>query len=86
MADIVEINVATGEKIERDFTPEELSRLEEDRIRNEEIALQVKAKYDEDIAERNDIIERFLSMGFTEAQAEKMSPPVFVDDRIRHLL
>lgn len=30
MADIVEINAATGERIERDFTPEELAQREAD--------------------------------------------------------
>ena len=30
MSDVLEINVATGERIERDFTPEELAQREAD--------------------------------------------------------
>lgn len=86
MADIVEINVSTGEVVERDFTPEELAQREQDRINNETIAQELKEKYDLDILERNATVQKFISLGFSSEEANKLTPEVEKDYRILHLL
>lgn len=86
MADVVEINVSTGEIIERDYTKEELDQLEKDKIENKKIALELKKEYDQKIEERNAIINKFISLGFSEEEIEKIVPSITPDYRIMHLL
>ena len=52
MTDILEINVATGERIERDFTPEEQAQREAD------IAAALQAQVDADAAEADRVALR----------------------------
>lgn len=86
MADVVEVNVSTGEVIERDYTSEELTQKDQDRINNQILAQELKDKYDQDIIERNAIIQKFISFGLSEEEANKIVPSVSVDYRIIHLL
>lgn len=86
MADVVEVNVSTGEVIERGYTSEELTQKNQDRINNQILAQELKDKYDQDIIERNAIIQKFVSFGLSEEEANKIVPSVSVDYRIIHLL
>jgi hypothetical protein len=86
MPDVVEINVETGEVVERKYTKTELAQLKAERIASEKLALELKAEYDEEVAKRQAIVEKFLAIGLTEEEAEKMVPPVQPDYRILHLL
>jgi hypothetical protein len=52
MADVIEINVATGKRIERDFTPEEQAQREAD------IAAAIQAQVDADAAEADRVALR----------------------------
>lgn len=86
MADVVEINVSTGEIVERDYTKEELDQLEKDKIENEKIALELKKEYDQKIKERSATVDKFISLGFSEEEIEKIVPSITPDYRIVHLL
>lgn len=86
MADIVEINVSTGEVIERDFTPEELAQREQDKINNELLAQELKIKYDQEVLQRNATLEKFISLGFSLEEAKNLVPEIEKDYRILHLL
>lgn len=86
MADVVEINASTGEVVERDYTSEELSQINQDKINNEFLAQELKNKYDQDIVERNATVQKFISFGLSEEEANKIVPEISVDYRIIHLL
>lgn len=86
MADVVEINASTGEVVERDYTSEELSQINQDKINNESLAQELKNKYDQDIVERNSTVQKFISFGLSEEEANKIVPEISVDYRIIHLL
>lgn len=86
MSDVMEINVETGEVTYRDFTKKELAQREKDRIQAEKTALELKKKHEEEVIKRNAIVQKFLAIGLTEEEAEKIVPQIPVDDRIIHLL
>jgi hypothetical protein len=86
MPDVIEVNATTGEIIERDFTPEELAQHEQDRINNEILAQELKAKYDADIEQRNITLQKFITLGLSEEEANKIVPEIIADYRILHLL
>jgi hypothetical protein len=69
MADILEINVPTGERIERDFTPEEAAQRAKD-IAAAEAAAQAAA--DEAAAKETakaSALAKLQALGLTEAEA-----------------
>lgn len=86
MPDIIEFNVETGQMIERNFTAEEIQQREQDLLKSESLAAQLKQKYDEDVYKRSEIINKFISMGFSQNEAETLVPEIDIDYRIRHLL
>ena len=74
MADLIEINAATGEVIERDFTPEEKKQRKADeaaakKAEKARIAEEAKAKQD-----RADAIDHAKSLGFTDDMIAQMFP------------
>ena len=74
MADVLEINVATGERVERDFTPEEQAQREADIA----AALAAEAEHAAAIAAetqaKTDAIEHAKSLGFTDEMINVMYP------------
>lgn len=86
MPDVLEINVSTGETIERDYTQEEILQIQKDKIENERIAVDLKQKYDEDVKNRNIIIDKLIAVGLSKEEAEKMIPKIDIDYRITHLI
>jgi len=74
MADVLEINVATGERIERDFTPEEQAQREADIA----AALAAEAAHAAVLAAetqaKTDAIEHAKSLGFTDEMINVMYP------------
>jgi hypothetical protein len=74
MADIVEIDAATGIVIERDFTPEEAAQREAD-AKAYGAAEKAKAKADAEAAKnRADAIAHAKTLGFTDAMISVMYP------------
>jgi len=74
MADVLEINALTGERIERDFTPAEKKQREKDAKAD---AAQAKAESDKaaaDAAAREAAVAHALSLGFTEEMIAVMYP------------
>jgi hypothetical protein len=74
MSEVIEINAKTGERVERDFTPQELAQREAE-------AAEVKAKEKEKAAADKatakataDAIAHAKSLGFTEAMIAVMYP------------
>jgi 3-oxoacyl-ACP reductase-like protein len=86
MADVIEVNASTGEIIERSFTQDELNQLKQDKIHNEEVANQLKEQYDLEVEKRNNSIQKFINMGFSEEEANSFVPIINPDYRIFHLL
>lgn len=66
MADVIEVDAATGEVIERDFTPEEIAQREADAAAAAEALAAVEAKAAEDAAARAALLER---LGISEVEA-----------------
>lgn len=66
MADVIEIDAATGEVVERDFTPEEIAQREADAAAAEAAAEQAAAVAAEKAEARAALLER---LGITEDEA-----------------
>lgn len=66
MADVIEIDAATGEVTERDFTPEELAQREADAAAAAVAQAAVEAQAAEDAAARAALLER---LGISEDEA-----------------
>lgn len=69
MADVVEINAATGEVIERDFTPEEIVQREADIAAAEAAALAAQEEADAKAAVRASALQKLAALGLSEAEA-----------------
>lgn len=74
MADVVIIDVQTGERVERDFTPEELAQREADVAAVEAAAAAVITAQAQAAQDRLDAIEHAKSLGFTDAMIQQMFP------------
>lgn len=66
MAQVLEVDAATGEVTERDFTPEEIAQREADAAAAAEALAAVEAKAVADAAVRAAVLER---LGITEDEA-----------------
>ena len=70
MADVLIVNVQTGERVERDFTPEELAQLAKDQAEAEAAADKAAAEQ----AARDASIAHAKSLGFTDEMIAVMYP------------
>lgn len=78
MADVLEIFADTGEIIERDFTPEELSQRAKDQAAAEAAAQAAADKEAADAAARDAAIAHAKSLGFTDDMIAVMYPGLTV--------
>lgn len=74
MADVIEIDAATGEVVERDFTAEELAQREADEAAAQAAAEAQADKEAADAAARAAAITHAKSLGFTDAMIAVMYP------------
>ena len=74
MIDVLEIDVSTGERIERDFTPEELAQRELDQAAAAAAQAEAEAKAAADAAARSAAIAHAKSLGFTDEMIAVMYP------------
>ena len=74
MSDVLEINVPTGERIERDFTAEELAQREQDAAEAAAAAQAALDKEAADKAARDAAIAHAKSLGFTDEMIAVMYP------------
>lgn len=65
MADVLIVDVKTGERIERDFTPEELAQREADRIAAEELEAARVAEEEAKAAAKASAENKLASLGLT---------------------
>ena len=68
MADVLIINAQTGERIERDFTPEELQQKEADMLAYEESESARVAEEEARIAARESAMAKLAALGLDEAE------------------
>jgi hypothetical protein len=78
MSNVLEINVPTGERIERDFTAEELEQREKDQAEAAAAAQAAKDKEAADKAAREAAIAHAKSLGFTDEMIAVMYPGLTV--------
>lgn len=69
MADVIEINAKTGEKIERDFTPEELEQRELDAAAYAAAEAARVAEEQAKIATKESALAKLAVLGLTEEEA-----------------
>ena len=69
MADILEINVPTGERIERHFTPEELAQRAKDQAAAEAAAQAAADEAAAKEAAKASALAKLQALGLTEAEA-----------------
>jgi hypothetical protein len=74
MSDVLEINVPTGERIERDFTPEELAQREKDQAAAAAAEQEAAVKAAADAAARVAAVAHAKSLGFTDEMIAVMYP------------
>jgi hypothetical protein len=74
MADVLIVNGETGERIERDFTPEELLQREKDQAAAAAAAQAAADKEAADSAAREAAIAHAKSLGFTDEMIAVMYP------------
>ena len=74
MSDVLEINVPTGERIERDFTPEELAQREKDQAAAAAAEQEAASKAAAEQAARQAAIDHAKSLGFTDEMIAVMYP------------
>jgi hypothetical protein len=74
MSDVLEINVATGERIERDFTAEEKAQRKADEAAAKAAADEAAAKAEADAAATAAAVAHAKSLGFTDAMIAVMYP------------
>ena len=68
MADVLIINAQTGERVERDFTPEELQQKEADMLAYEESESARVAEEEARIAARESAMAKLAALGLDEAE------------------
>ena len=78
MTNILIINAATGERIERDYTPEEAAQRAKDQAEWETAAQAAADKEAADAIARADAIAHAKSLGFTDAMIAVMYPGLTV--------
>ena len=78
MSNVLEINVPTGERIERDFTTEEAAQRANDLAAAEAAAQAAAAKEAADAAARDAAIAHAKSLGFTDEMIAVMYPGLSV--------
>jgi hypothetical protein len=78
MSDVLEINVPTGERIERDFTPEESAQRAKDQAAAEAAAQAAADKEAADAAARAAAIAHAKQLGFTDEMIAVMYPGLTV--------
>lgn len=69
MPDVVQVNVATGERIERDFTPEERAQREKDQAEWEKRQAAQTAAIVAREAARDSALAKLAALGLTEEEA-----------------
>lgn len=69
MADVLIVDVATGERIERDFTPEELAQREADAVAEAERVAAEQAAADAAAAAKASAVEKLAALGLTAEEA-----------------
>ena len=69
MSDVLEINVPTGERIERDFTPEELAQRAKDQAEAEAAAQAAADEAAAKEAAKASALAKLQALGLTEAEA-----------------
>jgi hypothetical protein len=74
MIDVVEVDAVTGERIERDFTPEEIAQREIDEIKRQKIEQKKAEKEAADAVARAAAIAHAKSLGFTDEMIAVMYP------------
>ena len=74
MSDVLEINVPTGERIERDFTDDELAQREKDQAADVAAAQAAAEKEAADKAAREAAIAHAKRLGFTDEMIAVMYP------------
>ena len=74
MAEVLEINVATGERVERERTAEEKAQYEADQAASEAAATAAAAKAEADAAATAAAIAQAKSLGFTDEMIAVMYP------------
>ena len=74
MADVVIVNAQTGERVERDFTPDELAQREADQSAVQAAQEAADAAAVEAQAAREAAIAHAKSLGFTDAMISVMYP------------
>jgi hypothetical protein len=74
MTDVLEINVETGERIERDFTAEEKAQRAADAAAAKKAADEAAAKATADAAAGSAAVAHAKSLGFTDAMIAVMYP------------
>ena len=74
MADVLEINVATGERIERDFTADELVQREKDQAAAAAAEQEAAGKAAAEAAARQAAVDHAKSLGFTDDMIAVMYP------------
>jgi hypothetical protein len=79
VADVLEINAVTGERIERDFTSEELAQREVDQAAAAAAAVEAEAKAAAVAAARVAAIAHAKSLGFTDEMITVMYPSLGVE-------
>lgn len=73
MADVIVINAKTGERTERDFTPEELAQREADALAFAEAEAAREAAVQEKAAVRASALAKLAALGLTEAEAAEIA-------------
>ena len=68
MSDVLIVNVATGERIERDFTPEELAQREADAAVEAERVAAEQAAADAAAAAKASAMEKLAALGLDESE------------------
>ena len=66
MADVVEFNVLTGERVERDFTPEELKQREKDAAEHATAEAARIAEEEAKISAKGSALKKLAALGLTE--------------------
>lgn len=74
MIDVIQIDALTGERLERDFTDEELTQREKDAAAYAALQAEIEAKTAAIIASRKAAIEHAKSLGFTDEMISVMYP------------
>ena len=73
MADVVIVNAKTGERIERDFTPEELARREADAAAAAEREAELDAQNEKREADLASAMEKLAALGLNQNEIKALT-------------